>query len=95
MRSSRIGTLLLTTGFVVGVGAAAAWFVGIKIVVPPEVVTLMAYKLAFGGAAGLLIAGAVVRRYGLLGRTGRAEDPSVGAGEADTRALGEGSEVDD
>ena len=95
MRSSRIGTLLLSTGLVIGVGATAAWFAGIKVVVPAEVVTLMAYKLAFGGAAGLLIAGAVVRRYGLLGRGGRAADRSVAPGETDPRALGEGPEADD
>ena len=64
MRTPRVGELLLATGAVVGVIAVVGLVVGFEpSKLPPALLNIAVYKLTFGAAAGLLAAGAVVRRY--------------------------------
>jgi hypothetical protein len=59
---SRIGTALLCLGALTGVLAVALFTLGLPVTLPPALVALVAGKLALAAAAGLLAAGAVVRR---------------------------------
>jgi hypothetical protein len=64
MRKSRFGGFLLATGAAVGVAAVVGIMTGFDPAkLPPALLTIAAYKLAFAAAAGLLAAGAIVRRH--------------------------------
>lgn len=64
MRTSRFGGFLLATGAAVGVAAVVGLMTGFDPAkLPPALLTIAAYKLAFAAAAGLLAAGAIVRRH--------------------------------
>ena len=92
MGTSRFGQLLLVIGGVVGVTAVVGLVVGFEpAALPPSLVNLAVYKLTFAAAAGLLAAGAIVRRYARRSESGRAPDPedSIEPG-AERDALGEG-----
>ena len=72
MRPGRFGTFLLGTGVVVGVTAVVGLVVGFEPSrLPPALLDVAAYKLTFLAAAGLLAAGAIIRR-----RANRAADVS-------------------
>lgn len=64
MRTSRFGGLLLATGAAVGVAAVVGIVTGFEPSrLPPALLDIAVYKLTFAAAAGLLAAGAIVRRY--------------------------------
>ena len=93
MGTSRFGQLLLVIGGVVGVAAVVGLVVGFEPAsLPPSLINIAVYKLTFVAAAGLLGAGATVRRYARRGENERARvsEDSVGAG-GEPAALGEGS----
>ena len=92
MRRSRIAEFLLAAGAVVGAAAVVGLVVGFEPAkLPPALLNLAFYKLAFVGAAGLLVGGGLVHRYARRGEgqlhTGRAAD-SVREPQA---ALGDGA----
>jgi hypothetical protein len=58
----KIGTVLTATGGVVGVLGVIGLASGVQITLPPDLATLIFYKLLFGAAAGLMVAGAVIGR---------------------------------
>src|SRR4051794_10186348 len=63
MRATRIGTLLLGLGLGVGCAAGGALLLGLQPSrLPAALLDVVAYKLAFVAALGLIVAGAVVRR---------------------------------
>ena len=75
MRPSRFGQLLLVIGGVVGVAAVIGLVVGFEPAeLPASLVNIAVYKLTFAAAAGLLAAGAIVRRY--AGRTENTRTPA-------------------
>jgi hypothetical protein len=87
MRSSRFGGLLLGIGAVVGVAAVVGLVTGFEPSrLPAAMLDLAVYKLTFVAAAGLLVAGAVLRRYGLRGDRG-GERTSGAGGVAAARAA--------
>ncbi len=60
----RVGEVLLAIGAVVGVVAVLGLAVGFEpSTLPPALLNIAVYKLTFAAAAGLLAAGAVIRRY--------------------------------
>ena len=64
MKTSRFGGLLLATGAAVGVAAVVGLVVGFEPSrLPATLIDIAVYKLTFAAAAGLLTAGAIVRRY--------------------------------
>ncbi len=66
MRASAISKALLLVGAVVGAATGVALALGVRLDrLPPWVITVGMYKLAFIAAGGLLVAGA------LLGRAAR------------------------
>jgi hypothetical protein len=92
MGTSRFGQLLLVIGGGVGVAAVVGLVVGFEpAALPPALVNIAVYKLTFAAAAGLLAAGAIVRRYARRSASGRISDSedSVEA-EGERAALGEG-----
>jgi hypothetical protein len=62
----RIGTVLTAVGGVVGAAGVIGLATGVQITIPPDIVTLIFYKLLFGAAAGLMVAGAVIGRTALI-----------------------------
>jgi len=65
MRPKGIGRLLLGLGMAVGVVAGVGLLVGFEPArLPPALLNIAAYKLTFVAAIGLLVAGAVIVRYG-------------------------------
>ena len=85
MRPSRFGGLLLATGAAVGVVAVVGLVFGVEPAkLPPAILNIAVYKLAFAAAAGLLAAGAVVQRY--------ARRPTDGAADAAAKPLDAGHE---
>lgn len=63
MRPGRFGAFLLGTGVVVGATAVVGLVVGFEPSrLPPALLDVAAYKLTFLAAAGLLAAGAIIRR---------------------------------
>jgi hypothetical protein len=65
MRTSRIGGVLLATGAAVGVVAVVGMVLGFEPArLPAALLNIAAYKLTLIGAAGLITAGAIVRRRG-------------------------------
>jgi hypothetical protein len=64
MKTRRFGGLLLATGAAVGVAAVVGLVVGFEPSrLPAALIDIAVYKLTFAAAAGLLTAGAIVRRY--------------------------------
>lgn len=64
MKTTRFGGLLLATGAAVGVAAVVGLVVGFEPSrLPAALIDIAVYKLTFAAAAGLLTAGAIVRRY--------------------------------
>ena len=95
MRKSRFGGFLLATGAAVGVAAVVGIMTGFDPAkLPPALLTIAAYKLAFAAAAGLLAAGAIVRRHANRADSDpeRAASPEVGPPEV--QQIGE-ARVDD
>jgi hypothetical protein len=75
MKTSRFGGLLLATGAAVGVAAVVGLVIGFEPSrLPAALIDIAVYKLTFAAAAGLLAAGAIVRRYAR--RDGSAQDAS-------------------
>ena len=95
MRTSRFGQLLLVVGGAVGVAAVVGLVIGFEPAkLPAALLNIAVYKLTFAAAAGLLAAGAIVRRYGQ--RDVRPDtDPAILSGApSDRNALGEGAAPD-
>ena len=88
----RLGEVLLAIGAVVGVVAVVGLVVGFEpSKLPPALLNIAVYKLTFGAAAGLLAAGAVVRRHAKR-HEGPDHDRTAGRSSADGPGqLGEGS----
>jgi hypothetical protein len=64
MRAARVSGLLLGLGALVGAVAGVGLLVGFEPArLPPALLNIVAYKLTFVAALGLLAAGAVLRRY--------------------------------
>ena len=79
MKPGRFGGLLLATGAAVGIGAVIGLVLGFEPSrLPAALIDIAAYKLMFAAAAGLLVAGASVRRY--AGRDASAQDARGPAG---------------
>jgi predicted lysophospholipase L1 biosynthesis ABC-type transport system permease subunit len=66
--TAKLGTVLMVGGVAVGTIAAVALGLHLKVVLPAEVLTVVVYKGMFAAAAGLLAAGAVVRRRAVMKR---------------------------
>jgi hypothetical protein len=92
VRTPRLGEVLLAIGAGVGVAAVIGLVVGFEpSKLPPALLNIAVYKLTFGAAAGLLAAGAVVRRYAKR-HEGPDHDRTAGGLSATGPAqLGEGS----
>lgn len=93
MRTSQFGKLLLGIGGVVGVAAVIGLVVGFEPAsLPTALVNIAVYKLTFLAAAGLLAAGAILRRYARRseGQPGRDADNLVMPVSRHSE-LGEGS----
>ena len=76
MRRATVGNALLLLGLLVGVAAVAALAMGVAPALSPFMLRVVVYKLCFAAAAGLLFAGALVRRG--AGRRGpRAGTPTA------------------
>jgi hypothetical protein len=86
MKTERFGRLLLATGAAVGVAAVVGIVTGFHPSrLPPALLDIAVYKLTFAAAAGLLAAGAIVRRYAK--RNGQQAEtheraPSLGSSDA-------------
>jgi len=63
MRRIQVANVFLVTGLAVGVVAGLALAFGIVPRLSPFMMKVVIYKLSFIGAAGLLAAGAVLRRW--------------------------------
>ena len=64
MKTGRFGGLLLATGAAVGVAAVVGLVTGLEPSrLPAGLIDIAVYKLTFVAAAGLIAAGAIVRRY--------------------------------
>ena len=89
MKTGRFGGLLLATGAAVGVAAVVGIVTGFEPSrLPPALLDIAVYKLTFAAAAGLLGAGAIVRRYAT--REGHQVEPPARAlldGDSDARRL--------
>ena len=73
MRPSRFGGFLLGIGVAVGVAAVVGLATGFEPSrLPPALVDIAVYKLTFAAAAGLLAAGAIIRRYARRDEAARA-----------------------
>jgi hypothetical protein len=82
-----MGSVLLGLGVVVGAAASIVLLLGFEPArLPPAVLNLAAYKLAFIGALGFMGAGAFALRYAKRETTNQAAEP----GAAKVRELGEG-----
>ena len=62
MRRVSLGSALMVAGLALGLAAAILFALGVEPRIPPALLRLAVYKLAFLGAVGLLGAGAVLRR---------------------------------
>ena len=61
-RAPRLDSVLMAAGVALGLVAAVLFAFGVQPQLPPWVLRLVVYKLAFIGALGLLGAGAALRR---------------------------------
>ena len=78
MRTGRFGGLLLATGAAVGMAAVVGLVVGFEPSrLPAAMLDIAVYKLTFAAAAGLLAAGAIIRRHGGRDRSEPGSPPSV------------------
>jgi len=85
MSSSRFGGFLLGIGVVVGIAAVVGLATGFEPSrLPAALLDVAVYKLTFAAAAGLLAAGAIVRRYVRRDRDG-VQPPSSAAVEPAAR----------
>jgi uncharacterized membrane protein YedE/YeeE len=86
----RFGDFLIGFGLVVGIGAVVGYESGLIPNLPPAVLKLVIYKLAFIGALGLFAAGALMRR--LASQTSEPDAAKAGPTETtpDTAVLTEG-----
>ena len=81
MSSSRFGGFLLGIGVAVGIAAVVGLATGFEPSrLPAALLDVAVYKLTFAAAAGLLAAGAIVRRYARRDSE-RATSPASAAGE--------------
>jgi hypothetical protein len=77
MRTTRLGTVLLFLGLAVGVVAGGALLLDFRPSrLPAALLDLVAYKLAFIAALGLIAAGAIVRRGARRRRAMRRDAPN-------------------
>jgi hypothetical protein len=94
MRATKLGSLLLALGVLVGIAAGAGLLVGFEPArLPAALLNVAAYKLTFLAAFGLLAAGAVFRRYGRQaaernGPPGAPPPSRLGEGKAISRPGG-------
>ena len=75
MSPSRLGSVFIGAGAALATAGAAGLMAGVRVELPPELVALMFYKLVFLGAGGLMVVGALVRRY-TLERRGASAAPA-------------------
>ena len=96
MRTSRIGQLLLVVGGAVGVAAVVGLVLGFEPAkLPAALLNIAMYKLTFAAAAGLLAAGAIVRRYARGGeQTSDHGAESPGTSDRPPKEIGEGAAGD-
>lgn len=81
MRASTIARGLLIIGALVGAGAGIALALGLGVSsIPPWMITVGMYKLAFIAAGGLLVAGAMVGRAAMRRSRGDDAPPAIGPG---------------
>jgi hypothetical protein len=97
MNTSRFGQFLLGVGGAVGVAAVIGIVVGFEPAkLPAALLNIAVYKLTFATGAGLLAAGAIVRRYAQ--RESKPHDdssaPSIIADVPRQNELGEGGAPD-
>ena len=95
MRTSRFGQLLLVVGGAVGVAAVIGLVVGFEPAkLPAALLNIAVYKLTFAAAAGLLAAGAVVRRYAQRADSSQSDGRHEPVRSATRDMLGEGNVAD-
>ena len=96
MSSSRFGGLLVVTGVVVGVAAVVGLATGFEPSrLPAALLDIAVYKLTFVAAAGLLAAGAILRRYARRDdRTDAERSVGVGSGPAARPALSSSADAE-
>ena len=95
MRISRFGQLLLVIGGAVGAAAVIGLIVGFEPAkLPAALLNIAVYKLTFAAAAGLLAAGAIVRRYARRADETERDGPQDSRVSGSTNVLGEGSVAD-
>ena len=88
MRPGRFGGFLLATGAAVGVAAVVGLVAGFHpSQLPPALLDLAVYKLTFIAAAGLLAAGAIVRRYSQRDAQSRERSPVESSGLSESKRL--------
>jgi len=79
VKTGRFGGVLLATGAAVGAAAVVGLVLGFEpSKLPAALIDIAVYKLTFVAAAGLLAAGAIVRRYAR--RDATVQDARVPAG---------------
>lgn len=86
MHTRRFGAVLLATGAVVGVAAVVGLVVGFEPSrFPRALLDIAVYKLTFAAAAGLLAAGAIIRRHSR--RVVDGETPPLDSANSETALL--------
>lgn len=88
----RFGDVLLGLGLVVGIGAVVGYELDIIPTLPPAVLKLVIYKLAFIGGLGLLVAGALLRRLSSQ-RPSQSHGERMAATQEEPPALSEGQQL--
>jgi membrane-bound ClpP family serine protease len=58
-----VGNIFTSVGGIVAIFGVVAMAIGLKFVVPPEVLTVVVYKGIFAAAGGLMIVGAILGRH--------------------------------
>lgn len=94
MRTSRFADMLLLIGGFVGVAAVVGLVVGFEpSKLPAAVLNIAVYKLTFAAAAGLLAAGALVRRYARHAGDEQHFAEQTAMGERDVKAIGNSNDA--
>ena len=88
----RFADVLLGLGLIVGVGAVVGYELDIIPTLPPQILKLVIYKLAFIGALGLLVAGALLRRLASQKSVAADSTESAPTGSVEPLALPEGQQ---